>query len=97
MKPTVEICFTPNMTSLVDLTDKIAVVVDIFRATSCMVAGLSEGVIEVVPVANISDTVQYKQKGYITAGERNGKKVEGFDIGNSPFEHILQKGKKIGM
>lgn len=96
-KPSVEICFTPDAVSFVNLTDKIVVVVDIFRATSCMVAGLANGVQEVIPVANIADALHYQQQGYITAGERNGEKVDGFEIGNSPFEHMAQKGKKIVM
>ncbi len=38
-----------------------------------------------------------KEKDYFTAGERDGKKVEGFDLGNSPFEYMDEKlrGKKI--
>ncbi|WP_375559746.1 2-phosphosulfolactate phosphatase [Bernardetia sp. OM2101] len=99
-KPTLEICLTPDAVSFVDLTGKIAVVVDIFRATSCMVAGLACGVTHVVPVADIADALHYKSlkdEDYVTAGERNGEKVEGFDIGNSPFEHMAQEFKKIVM
>jgi 2-phosphosulfolactate phosphatase len=38
-----------------------------------------------------------KLKGYITSGERDGKKVEGFDKGNSPFEYMGEqvRGLKI--
>jgi 2-phosphosulfolactate phosphatase len=32
-----------------------------------------------------------KTKGYFIAGERNGEKVEGFDLGNSPFEYMDDK------
>jgi len=96
-KPSLEICLTPDAVSFVDLTGKIAVVVDIFRATSCIVAGLASGVIHIIPVADIADALHYKSQDYITAGERNGGKVEGFDIGNSPFEHMAQERKKIVM
>lgn len=96
-KPTLEICLTPDVVSFIDLTGKIAVVVDIFRATSCMVAGLASGVTHVIPVADIADALHYKSQDYVTAGERNGEKVEGFDIGNSPFEHMEQEFKKIVM
>ena len=91
-KPTLEICLTPDAVSFIDLTGKIAVIVDIFRATSSIIAGLASGVTHVVPVANVEDALNYKSKSdeknnekYVTAGERNGEKVEGFDIGNSPF------------
>jgi 2-phosphosulfolactate phosphatase len=38
-----------------------------------------------------------KGKGFITSGERDGKKVDGFDRGNSPFEYMGEdiKDKKI--
>lgn len=97
IKPTLEICLTPDAVSFVNLTGKIAVVVDIFRATSCIVAGLASGVTHVIPVADIADALHYKSQDYVTAGERNGDKVEGFDIGNSPFEHMAQERKKIVM
>lgn len=97
IKPTLEICLTPDAVSFVDLTGKIAVIVDIFRATSCIVAGLASGVTHVIPVADIADALHYKSQGYVTAGERNGGKAEGFDIGNSPFEHMAQEFKKIAM
>jgi 2-phosphosulfolactate phosphatase len=29
-----------------------------------------------------------KTRGFVTSGEREGKKVEGFDKGNSPFEYM---------
>ncbi|WP_338768622.1 2-phosphosulfolactate phosphatase [Bernardetia sp. ABR2-2B] len=96
-KPTLEICLTPDAVSFIDLTGKIAVIVDIFRATSTMVAGLANGVEHIIPVANVADALHYKSEGYITAGERNGEKVEGFDIGNSPFEHMEQESQKIVM
>jgi 2-phosphosulfolactate phosphatase len=36
------------------------------------------------------------KSGFITSGERNGEKVEGFDKGNSPFEYMEEvRGKKI--
>ncbi|AFM03507.1 phosphosulfolactate phosphohydrolase-like enzyme [Bernardetia litoralis DSM 6794] len=96
-KPTLEICFTPDAVSFIDLTGKIAVVVDIFRATSTMVAGLASGVTHVIPVVDMADALHYKSQDYVTAGERNGEKIEGFDIGNSPFEHMAQEFKKIVM
>jgi 2-phosphosulfolactate phosphatase len=34
-----------------------------------------------------------KESGYLIAGERNGEKVEGFDLGNSPFEYMKDEMK----
>lgn len=67
--------------------DKTVVVVDILRATSCMVTAFAHGVESITPFANLEECMKMKMKGYVTAGERDGKKVEGFDKGNSPFEY----------
>ncbi|PWJ38595.1 2-phosphosulfolactate phosphatase [Sediminitomix flava] len=84
----IEVCYTPELIQLYPLEDKVVVVVDVLRATSCMVAGLANGVKEVRPVASVDAAWEIAKEGYITAGERNGVKVEGFQIGNSPFEHM---------
>ena len=77
--------------------NKIVVVVDILRATSCMVTAFEHGVKTIIPVSSLEECEVYKQKGYITAAERNGKIVEGFDMGNSPFSYMNPsfKGKAI--
>ena len=51
----------------------------------------------ITPFAKLEDCIAMKAKGYFTAGERDGKKVDGFDLGNSPFEYMEEKlkGKKI--
>jgi len=52
----------------------------------------------VIPVETIEECLSYKNReGYILAGERNGRKVEGFDFGNSPFEFMngVVKGKTL--
>lgn len=79
--------------------DKAVVVVDILRATSCMTTALAHGVASIRPVAKIEECAELKVQGYLTAAERGGEKVEGFDFGNSPFEYMDEalKGKKIGV
>lgn len=85
---TIEVCLTPELIQQHELEGKIAVVVDIFRATSCIVSGLAHGVAMIKPVATVDETFELGEQGYIMAGERGGEKVEGFDIGNSPFEYM---------
>jgi 2-phosphosulfolactate phosphatase len=95
----VEVCFSPALINLYELKGKIVVVADILRATSCMVAGLGSGIKKIVPVAEKEAVTPYKNQGFLTAGERNGDKIEGFDMGNSPFEFIAPscKGKSVVM
>ncbi len=95
--PNVEVCLSPELIHLFDLKGKIVVVTDILRATSCMTTGIASGVAHIKPVATLQECEALKQKGYFTAAERNGAKVNGFDIGNSPFSYMEDrfKGKKI--
>lgn len=72
---------------LYDVRDRTVVVVDILRATSSMVTAFAHGVESITPVANLEECRKLKTKGYVISGERDGKKVEGFDKGNSPFEY----------
>lgn len=92
-----EVCLSPELIHLFDLKGKIVVVVDILRATTCMTTGIAHGVSEIKPVATLEECSALKKEGYFTAAERNGEKVEGFDIGNSPFSYMEDrfKGEKI--
>lgn len=95
--PKVEVCLSPELIHLFDLEGKIVVVTDILRATSCMTVGLAKGVAAIKPVATLDECRALKAEGFFTAAERNGGKVDGFDIGNSPFSYMEDrfKGEKI--
>lgn len=94
-----EICFSPELIHLHDFRGKIVVVVDIFRATSTMVTALANGVQRIRPVEDLETCRLLKDEGYITAGERNGQKAEGFELGNSPLSYLndAYKGSRIAM
>ena len=96
---TIEVCLTPELIHQHELEGKIVVVVDIFRATSCIVTGLAMGVAAIKPVGTIDETLELGKRGYVMAGERGGKKVDGFDMGNSPFEYMDQEliGRKVAI
>ena len=89
----IEVCLTPDLIHQYDLSGKIAVVVDIFRATSCMVSGMATGVKSIYPVAEVEECFALGKSGKIMAGERGGTRVEGFDMGNSPFEYMCEEVK----
>lgn len=94
---TFNVCLSPELTHLYDLSDKTVVVVDILRATSCMTTAFAHGVLAIKPVADLDECRALATQGYVTSGERNGEKVAGFDKGNSPFEYMgdAVTGKKI--
>lgn len=94
---TIDVCLSPELMHLYKVQDKTVVVVDILRATSCMTTAFAHGIESIVPFAKLEDCLAAKNQGFIASGERDGKKVEGFDMGNSPFEYMSPalKGKKI--
>lgn len=93
----IDVCLSPELMHLYHVRDRTVVVVDILRATSCMVTAFAHGVESITPVADLNTCRFMKNKGYIISGERDGKKVPGFDKGNSPFEYAGPdiRGKRI--
>jgi len=95
--PQVEVCLSPELLHLYSLDGKIAVVNDILRATSTMIAALDSGVKAVRPVVSIEDAETYLQHpNTLVAGERNGIKIPSFDLGNSPLEILNIKEQVAG-
>jgi 2-phosphosulfolactate phosphatase len=80
-----------------DIENKQVVVIDILRATTTMVVAYENGAQNVVPLEHLEDALVYRDKGYLIAGERNGEKVDGFDMGNSPqeFTKDIVEGRNI--
>jgi 2-phosphosulfolactate phosphatase len=85
---TIDVCLSPELMHLYNVKDRTVVVVDILRATSCMVTALANGAESIMPFADLDECRKMKTRGFVTSGEREGKKVEGFDKGNSPFEYM---------
>jgi 2-phosphosulfolactate phosphatase len=90
---TIEVCLTPAIIHLHDLSNAIVVVIDVLRATSSMCVAFTQGVNSIVPVATIEESIAYKEKGFLIGAERNGEMLDGFDIGNSPFSYMDEKVK----
>lgn len=88
-KPTIEVCLSPALLHLFDTKDTIVVIIDIFRASSTIVAALHNGARQVIPIASVEACIAMKNSipGCITAGERDGKVAPGLEHGNSPLEY----------
>lgn len=87
----IDVCLSPDLMHLYQTSDRTVVVVDILRATSCMTTAFAHGIQSITPFASLEDCLAMKSQGYFTTGERDGKKVDGFDLGNSPFEYMDKK------
>jgi 2-phosphosulfolactate phosphatase len=80
---------------------KTSVVIDVLRASTVIVTALANGAREVIPVSTVDFAMKVSGNAFggqtILSGERNTKKVEGFNLGNSPSEYNSEivSGKSI--
>ncbi|HHY81776.1 MAG TPA: 2-phosphosulfolactate phosphatase [Clostridiales bacterium] len=77
------------------LKDKIAVVIDVLRATSTILAALVNGCKEVIPAVEIEEVINmsknYEKDSYLLCGERNIQAIDGFHLSNSPLEYTAER------
>lgn len=77
-----------------DVRGKTAVIVDVLRATSTIVTALNHGAAGLIPVADMDEVSKIAQKldsrQYLLCGEKNGEKIEGYHLGNSPLEYTAE-------
>jgi 2-phosphosulfolactate phosphatase len=80
-----------------DLSATTCVVFDVLRATSSMITALANGAAEVFPVKTIEEAFALRKEmpDALLGGERHGERIEGFDLGNNPFEYTALAGKRI--
>ena len=95
--PQIETCFSPLLYDKYHKADNIVVVCDILRATTSICTALGNGATEVIPVRSVEEARQYKEQGYMLAGERDGITLDFADFGNSPFNFTAERvaGKPI--
>ena len=97
----IDLHVTPHQTDELAFRDKTVVVIDVLRASTSIVAALSNGAREIIPVDTVESAVKISGNliGDVTllGGERNGKMIEGFHLGNSPREYTEERvrGKSI--
>jgi 2-phosphosulfolactate phosphatase len=88
-KPFLHTLLSPRLLDLYDVEDSIVMIIDVFRATSTIATALYNGAEKVVPVADVQECIALGKKlNAITAGERDGKIIEGLQHGNSPAEYF---------
>lgn len=93
--------FSSNHLDELYFTGKTTVVIDVLRATTVIVTALNNGAREVIPVSTVDFAMKISGNAFsgqtLLGGERNTKKVEGFQLGNSPLEYKAEivAGKSI--
>lgn len=86
-----EVVFTPEEIKNRRLSDKLIVVIDVLRASSTIITALAYGCRGLVPILSPEQAKekaqQFKKEEVLLGGEREGRKIKGFDLGNSPREY----------
>ena len=86
----VRVHLLPSLTTPDQLADCVVVVIDILRATTTIIQALAAGAEAVAPCLEINEACEKaKQLGdrAVLGGERFGKPIDGFALGNSPKEY----------
>ncbi len=97
----INVLLSPANVDELYFTGKTTVVIDVLRATSTIITALQNGAKEIIPVATVEFAVKVSGGMFggltLLGGERNTKKIEGFALGNSPFEYTSEivSGKSI--
>ena len=85
----IDVYLLPALLGAADLSGTVAVVIDVLRATTTITHALANGAECVVPCQTIEEaqSLRADNPAALLGGERGGKKIEGFDLGNSPAEY----------
>ncbi len=86
----IDVLWTPSELDQMPVQDRVAVLVDVLRAGTSVAAAIHNGARAVVPAASIEQAVRIANSlgrdEVLLCGERQGMRIEGFDLGNSPAE-----------
>jgi 2-phosphosulfolactate phosphatase len=84
----IDVAATPDGLEPAAVAESAVLVIDVLRASTCIVTALANGCAAIVPVANPEQARRRAAEldGALIAGERRGEPLAGFDLGNSPLE-----------
>ncbi len=87
----IDVYFTQQSVQEEALRGKTAVVIDVLRATTTITTALSNGARQIIPVEDMSEASRmihsFDSDQYLLCGEKDGKKIDGYALGNSPLEY----------
>ncbi len=93
----IEVFFSPVGIDELGMRGRNVIIIDVLRATTTICTALSNGAREVIPTADIENATKISSNlssdSRLLGGERQGKKIDGFDLGNSPAEYTPEKVK----
>jgi 2-phosphosulfolactate phosphatase len=97
----IEVYFSPASIDELSMRGRNVIIIDVLRASTTICAALRNGAREVIPTPDIENATKISANlsgdSRLLGGERQGKMIDGFDLGNSPLEYTQNKvgGKTI--
>ncbi|MEX0685422.1 MAG: 2-phosphosulfolactate phosphatase [Balneolales bacterium] len=101
MKQTIDVFSTAIAFQEEEVQGRTVVVIDVLRACSTIVTALENGAKSIIPIEDMGTGGQIAMNldptSYLMCGERDGVKIEGYQLGNSPLEYPsdVVKGKTL--
>ncbi len=91
--PRIQVILTPGELRDSKIENEIVIVIDTLRASTTIVTALANGIEAVFPFSTASALKEYykqeqNKSKYILAGEYEGRRITGFDFGNSPLSFV---------
>jgi 2-phosphosulfolactate phosphatase len=99
----VGVFFTSREVDEVEVEGRVAVVIDVIRATSAMIEAFANGARGIFPTDSTEEAIKLAsslgREDTLLCGERRGLRIDGFDLGNSPREFTRETvgGKQLVM
>lgn len=98
---TLDVFFSSQTFQEEELRNKVVVVIDVLRASSTILTALMNQAKGIIPVEDMGEASRISQSvdsdNLLLCGEKDGVKIEGYDLGNSPLEYTVEqvKGKTL--
>ena len=91
----IDLYFTPPEADRASIDGRQIVIIDVLRSCTSIAVALSNGASRVIPVESVEEAARLASSlgatSRLLCGERDGRKVSGFDLGNSPREYARER------
>jgi 2-phosphosulfolactate phosphatase len=85
---------TPSEVTEAVLKSRVVVIIDVLRSCTTIAYALLNGAEKIIPAGTVEAATKLMssldRQSTLLCGERDGKKVSGFDLGNSPLEYTRE-------